>query len=229
MRVALVIAMALAGCTVANPAFDPEQEGELEPACRPGTPLDLVAFGFEPEACDGTIAIAGMVITQDEGAFTIVQCEDGCPCDADDGPELALALHPDIPIPVFTECISVHIEPTAHCDAQAVTIRGADERLLVHAESMRSSDNVAGVVVLESLVRECDCDECDDEALAPGDYEMSFASPEEVVGPLRAGEMAEIAMGDDDGATTWVVKALATAIDCGCAPRRALQWSMTRG
>jgi hypothetical protein len=236
MRVALVIAVLAGACTTANPAFDPEEHGEpepVDPACTPGTPLQLVTLGFEPEACGAPLVVAGMVVTQDEGSFTMVECEDECPCDADDEPEIAIALHPEIPIPVFTECIVVHVQRSANdCLSsmpESVTIRGADERLLVHAESLGAKDNAAGVTVSESLVQECACAECEGDPLAPGDYAMSFASADDEVGPLRAGEMAEIAMPDSDGAATWVVKALSTAIDCACAPRRALQWSVTRG
>jgi hypothetical protein len=232
MRVALVIALAAGACTIANPAFDAEEHAQVDPACTPGTPLQLVTLGFEPEACDRPVVVAGMVVTQDEGSFTMVECEDECPCEADDEAELAIALHPEIPIPVFTECIVVHVEPSADAClsgmTDSVTIRGADERLLVHAESLGAKDNAAGVTVSESLVQECACAECAGDALAPGDYAMSFASAADEVGPLRAGEMAEIAMPDSDDAA-WVVKALSTAIDCACAPRRALQWSVTRG
>lgn len=236
MRGALAIASLSLACTAANPAFGPHEGGNDEPAdlqdpaCTPGTPLDLVALDFEPEACDRPFLLAGMVITQDAGAFTMVECEGECPCDAEDEPALAFTLHPDIPIPVFSECILVRVEPDDECAARTVTIRGADQRLLVHAESMREPVNDAGVVVSESIVQDCECGGCeDDNALAPGDYAMSFASTEDEVGPLRAGEMAEIAMPDDDGEATWVVKALSTAIDCACEPRRALQWSVTRG
>jgi hypothetical protein len=232
MRALLVIAVAACACTTANPAFDPEEQGEpepVDPACTPGTPLQLVTLGFEPEACDRAVVVAGMVVTQDEGSFTMVECEDECPCDAENEPELAIALHPEIPIPVFGQCIVVHVQPSCLSGMpESVTIRGADERLLVHAESLGAKDNAAGVTVSESLVEACACAECEGDALTPGDYAMSFASAADEVGPLRAGEMAEIAMPDSDDAT-WVVKALSTAIDCACAPRRALQWSATRG
>jgi hypothetical protein len=239
MRVALGLALLFAACTTSNPAFDLDDADSAgddvsdrdpeELACTPGTPLDLVEFDFEHANCSGPLVLAGMVVTQDEGAFTMVTCEDECPCESE-APALGITLHPDIPIPVFSECIFLRAElDKEDCTPRAVTVRGEDERMLVHTESLDSPQNDAGLVVTHSLTESCDCEACDSDSLAPGTYALGFASPEDEVGPLHAGEMAEMTMFDDAGPRTYVVKALSTAIDCGCEPRRALQWSVTRG
>lgn len=249
MRIVLVSAsFVLCACTAENPAFDDpgaatsiddaatgdggDGEGAGDPgipACIPEPPLQLVTLDFEPAQCSGPVVLGGMIVTQDEGAFTMVECADECPCD-DEAPVYSIALHPDIPIPVFSECVVVRTEFASDgCKPAAVTILGYDERLLVHAEDWRSPQNAAGLVVSESLMQECECEACGPDVLAPGTYGLSFASPDDEVGPLRAGEMAEMTMLDDGGPATFVVKALSTAVDCNCAPRRDLQWSVTRG
>jgi hypothetical protein len=238
MRLAIGLALLFGACTTANPAFDGDTTGDdesdrdpgpLEPACTPGEMLELVAFDFEHADCSGPLVLRGTVVEQDEGAFTMVTCEDECPCESE-APALGITLHPDIPIPVFSECILVHAElDSEDCRPTSVTIRGPDERMLVHTEELSSVQNDAGVIVSQSLMEACPCEACDSESLAPGEYELEFASPNDEVGPLRAGEMAEMTMLGNDGPMTYVVKALSTAIDCGCEPRRALQWSVTRG
>jgi hypothetical protein len=244
MRIVAVLALFVpSACSVANPAFDePGAESNDDaaidgesaddagiPACMPGAPLQLVTFDFEPAQCSGPVVLGGMIVTQDEGAFTLVECADECPC-GDEAPVYSITLHPDIPIPVFPECIVVRTEfANDDCKPAAVTILGMDQRLLVHAEHWKSPQNAAGIVVSESLMEECECETCDSDTLAPGTYALTFASPQDEVGPLRAGEMAEMTMLDDAGPATFVVKALSTAIDCNCAPRRDLQWSVTRG
>jgi len=241
MRAPLGLALLLAACTTANPAFDfddVESFGDDEidrdtdpgvPACAPGDMLELVDFDFAHADCSGPLVLSGMVVEQDAGAFTLVTCADECPCEPE-APALGIALHPDIPIPVFSQCILLRAElDSEECSPTSVTIRTADERMLVYAEALGSLQNDAGLVVSPSLMAACECEACGSDALAPGAYGLSFASPADQVGPLHAGEMAEMTMLDNEGPRTYVVKALSTAIDCDCEPRRALQWSVTRG
>jgi hypothetical protein len=240
MRDALALAMVivLPACTTPNPAFDEELVGVVddagspgELACAGGDSLELFTLGFEPSGCGEPFELAGMIHTQEAGAFTIVECEGECPCEPEvEG--LPFALHGDVPIPVFSPCVALHTEIAGDCTAASVTIRASDGRLLVHAGPLVSPQDVAGLSVSESLVDACDCDACDAGGLVPGTYGLTFASPDDEVGPLRAGEMAELSMAvddDDDDDSTYVVKALSTAIGCDCSARRVLQWSVTRG
>src|SRR5688572_192084 len=104
MRLELGLVLLFGACTTANPAFDGDTTGDdesdrdtdsLAPACTPGAMLELVSFDFEHSDCSGPFVLSGMVVEQDEGAFTMVTCDGECPCEPD-APQLGITLHPDI-------------------------------------------------------------------------------------------------------------------------------------